>query len=400
MSGFNIAPFFQFVKSVVTGQECHPETGKALFFVRSDKRFSPRCHQCGKVCKSVHSYHVRFVRDLKFANVKVWLKFSFRKLRCSVCGIKIEASEFVDPYFRITTRLARYIIHLCSIMTVHEVADHLDLDWKTVKGIEKVYLKEAYSYTDYRDLNIIAIEEIALKKGHRYLTVVIDWESGRIVWMGEGRSQETLDEFFRKMPKQARANILAVAMDMWQPYRKSVEQWCPQAVIVFDGFHVIAEFNRVIDKVRNEEYRKAADDDKQIFKGLKYLLTMNKDRLSDDRRVKLAVALDLNQNLSKIYVLKDYLKFIWKCTSEDKAGWLLDYWCELAYESLIEAVIKFAEKLQRHKQRIINHCRFPIDTGTLEGMNNTLKVLKRKHYGFHDTEYYILKAKATFNGCN
>ena len=90
MSGFNITPFFQFVKSVITGQEVHAETGNALFFVRSDIRFNPVCHKCGKVSKSVHSYHSRFVRDLNFVNVKVWLKFRFRKFRCTACGIRIE----------------------------------------------------------------------------------------------------------------------------------------------------------------------------------------------------------------------------------------------------------------------------------------------------------------------
>ena len=198
MSGFNIIPFFQFVKSVITGQEIHPETGKTLFFVRSDKRFNPCCHKCGKVSKSVHSYHARFVRDLNFANVKVWLKFSFRKIRCPDCGTRIEDLEFVDPYFRVTVRLARYIVNLCSMMTVKEVANHLGLDWKTVKEIEHAYLKEAFSHTDYKGLNIIAIDEIALKKRHKYLTVIIDWETGRIVWMGEGRSKAVLDTFFRK----------------------------------------------------------------------------------------------------------------------------------------------------------------------------------------------------------
>ncbi len=285
-------------------------------------------------------------------------------------------------------------------MTVKDVADHLGLDWKTVKAIDKAYLKEAFSKTDYENLRIIAIDEIAIRKKHIYLTVVIDYETGRIVWMGKGRSKAVLDRFFRHMPQLARLRFFAVAMDMWKPYIDSVTQWCPRTAIVFDGFHVIAAFNRVIDQVRNQEYRKVKGKDKLIFKGLKYLLTMNKDRLSIAGGMKLAVALDLNQNLSKLYVLKDYLKFIWKCRHQNNANWLLDYWCELAEETQLEPVIKFAEKLKRHREGIINHCRYPISTGKLEGINNSLKVLKRKHYGFHDTEYYILKAKSIFNGCN
>ena len=276
----------------------------------------------------------------------------------------------------------------------------MTLDWKTVKGIDKVYLKEAFAGTDYENLHIIAIDEIAIRKGHSYLTVVIDWETGRIVWMGEGRSKASIDKFFQQMPAEARSNIQAAAMDMWQPYIQAVSEWCPNAEIVFDGFHVIAAFNRVIDQVRGEEYRKAVGEDRLIFKGLKYLLTMNKEKLSSAERMKLAIALDLNQNLSKIYVLKDYLRFIWRCYKEETASWLLDYWCQLAYESNIPQVMKFADMLISHRQGILNHCRHTIHTGKIEGINNSLKVLKRKHYGFHDTEYYILKAKSIFNGCN
>jgi transposase len=127
---------------------------------------------------------------------------------------------------------------------------------------------------------------------------------------------------------------------------------------------------------------------------------MNKDRLSLAGRLKLAVALDLNLNPSKIYNLKDYMKLIWKCANEDNANWLMDYWCKLAHKSELEPVIKFAGILQRHRQGIISHCAYPIDNGKLEGMDNALKVLKKKHYGFRDTQCFILKVKLIFNGCN
>jgi len=168
--------------------------------------------------------------------------------------------------------MAQYIVHLCAIMTVEDVAEHLGLEWKTVKEIDKAYLKEAFSETNYENLHILAIDEIAIRKGHSYLTVVIDWETGRIVWMGEGRSKATIDKFFPQMPENVRCAIAAAAMDMWQPYIKAVSQWCPNAVIIFEGFHVISAFNRVIDQVRNEEYRQAEKKDKVVLKGLKYLL--------------------------------------------------------------------------------------------------------------------------------
>ena len=127
---------------------------------------------------------------------------------------------------------------------------------------------------------------------------------------------------------------------------------------------------------------------------------MNSTNLSFEGKLKLFQALKLNQNLSKIYILKDYLKLLWQFRSEDKASWFLDYWCQLAIESGLEPVIKFAQMLQNHREGIINHCHYQISTSKLEGINNTLKTLKRQHYGFHDTEYYIMKAKSLFDGCN
>lgn len=400
MSGLNINLFFQFSNSVVYAQEIPPEGKDALFFVRPNKRYRPVCHQCGESVSAVHSYHWRIVRDMNIAQHKVYLKCHYRKLRCPTCGFPLEKLDYVDPYLRVTTRLAQYIVSLCEHLTVKKVAEHLGLDWKTVKEIDKAYLKEKFGETDYKDLHIIAIDEIAIRKGHSYLTVVIDWETGRIVWMGEGRSKATIDKFFQQMPESARHTLWAVAMDMWKPYIDAVSQWCPEAKIVFDFFHVVAAFNRVIDQVRNDEYKNAQKEHRKAIKGTKYLLTMNSARLSFEGKLKLFQALELNQNLSKIYILKDYLKLLWQFRSEDKASWFLDYWCQLAIESGLQPVIKFAQMLQNHRQGILNHCYYQINTSKLEGINNSLKVLKRTHYGFHDLEYYILKAKSLSKNCN
>jgi transposase len=151
----------------------------------------------------------------------------YRKLYCPICrGIITEDLELFDPYIRVTRRLAYYVYQLCQVMTVTEVANHLGLDWKTVKTIDKKFLEQRYGQPDLNGLRILAVDEIAVRRGHRYLTVVIDYLTGRVVFVGNDRKADTLIRFFDQMkPKQRRA-IEAVAMDMWDPFIKAVKKNC------------------------------------------------------------------------------------------------------------------------------------------------------------------------------
>ena len=129
--------------------------------------------------------------------------------------------------------------------------------WKTVKNIDKHYLEQDYGQPDLNGLRVLAVDEIAIKKGHNYLTVVLDFLTGRVVFVGKDRKAKTLKRFFNQLSICQRKKIEAVAMDMWDPFIKAVKDKLPNAKIVFDLFHVVASFSRVIDIVRNREHRKA-----------------------------------------------------------------------------------------------------------------------------------------------
>ena len=172
----------------------------------------------------------------------------------------------------------------------------------------------------------------------------------------------------------------------------------PQAKIVFDLFHVVAGFNRVIDKVRNSEYREASKEDKAVYKGAKYLLLRNRENLkTQEQRQHLKELLALNENINTVMILKEKLKHIWTYRSRVWAGKALDSWCSLARTVNQSAVNDFANMLERHRDGILNHCEYPIHTGKLEGVNNKIKVIKRKAYGFHDLRYFTLKIYQAFS---
>ncbi len=171
----------------------------------------------------------------------------------------------------------------------------------------------------------------------------------------------------------------------------------PQAQIVFDLFHVVANFNRVIDKVRNSEYRKASEEDKAVYKGTKFLLLKNRRNLnSQEQRQHLKALLALNETISTVMILKETLKHIWTYRSRAWAAKSLDSWCSLARSINHPSVNAFANMLERHRYGILNHCDYPIHTGKLEGVNNKIKVIKRKAYGFHDLHYFTLKIYQAF----
>lgn len=402
MSSPSIAAYFPFARVKVVHQTVHLETqpAGALIGLQPDLRFRPLCRDCGTPA-TVHARGLRrIVRDLNIGPAQTFLQIEHRRVWCSQCQrARVEQLDFVDIHKRVTQRLARYVYDLCKVMTIQDVARHLDLNPKTVKAIDKHFLDEEFGRTDCDGLRIIAIDEIAVRKGHNYMTVVLDYETGRVVWMGEGRSKETLDAFFASMSEEQKQAVEAVAMDMWEAYVNRVQHHCPEAKIVFDLFHLVKAFGDVIDEVRREEVRNAVTkEDRLYIKGSRYLLLKNRQNLKPTQRVRLRELLGANERLSAVYQLKDQLKMIYRYKRRRWAKKALDQWCALAEEVDHPDMRRFIGRLRFFEEGILNHSDYPIGTSPLEGVNNKIKVIKRKAYGFHDQHYFALKVKQALPG--
>ncbi len=206
-----------------------------------------------------------------------------------------------------------------------------------------------------------------------------------------------MKRFFSGMSREQRQQLKAVVMDMWDPYIVAVQTKVPHVKIVFDLFHVVSQFNRIIDKVRNSEYRKASKANKEVFKGTKYLLLKNRANIRRPKdRQHLEELLQLNKVINTVLILKDKLKHIWIYQSRTWANKAIDEWCALAQAVDNPEVTKFVKTLCRYRYGILNHCDYPIHNGRLEGVNNKIKVIKRKAYGFHDLRYFSLKIIQAF----
>jgi transposase len=396
MSGLSITKYFPFTRVKVIKQNVHhKEASSALIYIQPDMRYNPLCHKCGKQAATVHSKnHIRLIRDLNMANAQVFLQISYRKIWCNTCnGVRVEKLSFADAGQHVTNRLARYIHELCKMLTVKDVAEHLGIDPKTVKDIDKSFLEQTFGQDNFDNLRVLMIDEIAVHKGHSYMTVVADYFTGRVIWMGHNRNKQTLDTFFGNLNDGQKRAIEAVAMDMWEPYINRVRHYCPKAKIVFDFFHVVQGFGKVIDHVRRTEYLRAKGKHREILKGSRYLLLKNEENLNDEQQSRLNRLLEFNRTLSLIYILKDQLKLLYYYSDPMRVKKALYGWCMMAEQIEHHTVRAFAKRLRYFAYGIINHAEYPIGTSMLEGINNKIKVIKRKAYGFYDDQYFILKVK-------
>jgi transposase len=356
---------------------------------------TPRAQLCCPSCKNpqirLYGTTTRVVRDLSVSNRVVYLKIPQNKIYCSRCGVRTERISFLDTYARHTRRFERFVHTLCRHMTVSDVARVLALSWHEVKHIDKKYLEKQYRIPPWRRLRFLGVDEVAVRTGHRYLTVVVNLCTGQVVYVGKDRKQATLDRFLARIGPHRRHRIKAVAMDLWRPYAAAVGSFLPNAKIVYDKFHLLAAFSRVIDRIRRKEFLNASQKDKGVIKGSRYLLLKNKSSLSGAQQARLAQLLCLNVALNTTYILKDELSLLWNCPDKDAAEKHLLSWIEKATSTAIPALKSFAKTLEKHRQGILNYFDIPITTAQVEGINNKIKVLKRKAYGFMDLVYFSLK---------
>jgi transposase len=359
------------------------------------------CSGCGDAVFLVHDVQIRQVLDLPMLEYRTVVMVPRRRVHCHSCGPKLEALEWLEPYARVTNRFAESIARLCDQLPIKLVADHYDLHWGTVKSIHLEYLTTKLGPPDVSGVSVIAMDEFAIQKGHRYATVVVDALTKRVLWVGRGRSRADIRPFFDLLGISGCLAIKAAVMDMNGAYDLEVRLHCPQAEIVYDQFHVVAKYAReVIDRVRvNEANRLRADKPaRKLVKTAKWILLRNRENLKGDEPIRLAELLRANRALSKAYILKDDLKQLWDFTHEPEAQTFWNHWYRRASSSGVDALKAFARKLKPYLPGLLAHCRWPLNTSFLEGMNNRIKVIKRMAYGYRDDAYFFLRIRAAFPG--
>jgi len=378
-----------------------PTESTLQVILEPDPQVLPRCRCCGEPCALTHDRHWRRVRDRDLLDRHLTLELPIRRVECLACGHKgVERLEWLSPHQRITRRLAAWVEALAQLLPIRHVCQLTGLHWHTVKSIDKRRLADRHGGFDASGVTRLVMDEFALHKGHRYATVVMDAESQRVLWVGEGNSRAAIRPFFEQLGGQCR-HIEAVAMDMNTAFDLEVRQHCPRAEVVYDLFHVVARFGRdVVDRVRIDQANALRHDRpaRRVIKRSRWLLLRHRDNLSTDQEARLEELLGANRPLATVYLLKTLLREIWYAPSVWEGYRRWRYWYRLCQESDLPAAVRFAKRLKAYLRGILASAKYRLHTSVLEGVNNKIKVIKRMAYGFRDTEYFFLKIKDAFPG--
>lgn len=278
-------------------------------------------------------------------------------------------------------------------MSLQDVARFTHLGWDTVKRIVKADLARRFEDVPLEGVRRIGVDENYLGKKAKYVTLVVDLESGRVLWVGKGRGKEALEGFWGRL-RRSGAKIEAVACDMSGAYWSAINEHLPAAALVFDRFHIIKLANEKIDEIRRGLQRTLEMTGQKFIKGTRYLLLYGRENLPPDKLPKLEEALAYNEPLSKAYYLKEELRQLWNQPGKEAAQKYLQEWILKAYATAISPLKQLANTMLTHARQILSYFDHPITSGIMEGINNKIGRLTRMAYGYRDVDFLHLRIYA------
>jgi len=374
--------------AILESTEVLPE--KVVFQARIHKN-KEKCSCCGSSKVQHKELKKRTFRMCNLGEKKAYLEIIVYKLLCLACGKKAWMQlSFSMGKYPLTKSFVNYLVSLIGISTILHVARLCNLQWKTLKNIDKENLKKRPKQFSFKKLRYISIDEIAIKKGHHYMTIISDISTGQIIYAVEGRKEEILSDFLQKLKLRAK-RLNGIAMDMSAGYSAAVKKHLPHVAIVFDRFHVTKVLTKAVDEVRKAEWKNCQEQGVNLIKGKRFLLLRNFDNLDDSEKTVIGTLLKINQPLSIAYTMKEQFRMFWELSTREEAALFLINWLVEVLGTNIKPLVKAAKTLIRHAGGLLNYFNHRIDNGKAEGINNKIKVMKRQSYGCRDIEYFTLK---------
>jgi transposase len=352
------------------------------------------CSGCGRKLDDAHEVSEREVRDLPCMEFRTTVVVELYRVCCPACGIKMEKVPQLPSKAPFSKRFEDAVGQACESAAARQVALRFDLPASTVRAIDLRYLERWAAARRKPALAQMGVDEIYLGKKQKFITVVSNLDSGEPVWFGRERKKDTLDEFFQKeLSAVQRMRITAACVDMWEPFRLSIEQWAPNCRIVYDKFHVMQHANKAIDEVRRAEFFRKGKHLRELIKGKRWLLLSRWANLSECKRQELNQLFALNRKVFKAYILKESLDRLWTYHYE---GAMLNYlkrWMDQLRWQRLDPFRKLARMLLDHLDGILNYCRTKVPLGVVEAVNGNIKALLRRGRGYKNLRYLLLKAQ-------
>ena len=354
----------------------------------------PRCHE---VTTSLHDSEERSVRHLDIWGKVTFIHFPSRRFDCRRCRKPFtEGLSWLEGDRRESTAFELRIYEACKHTDQAAVAEQEHLHPETVKGIFKRWAKRAEKQRQRWLVRCLGVDEISLRKGHQQFALVLsDLERHCVIAILPERSQEAFENWLDGLSEAERRAIRVVAMDMWGPYRGVVHNKLSHAQIVADRFHVTKQLNDALAKIRRGLQAKADPAAYEILKGTRWILVKKRAELKPEEEAKLQAALEAFPELRKAYLLKEQFRTISdKIRDRRRAERFLRAWLWEAQASGISQLVKFAKTLQHWWDEFLNYFNEGITSGTVEGLNNAIRAIIRRAFGYHVFENFRLQVMA------
>jgi len=350
-----------------------------------------RCGVCRQRCRKVHSVRKeREWRDLSMRKLPLKLRYRPRRVECPRCGLRVEDVPWAEPWARVTAALSNAVARLARELSWQGTARQYGLNWKSVATIVKRAVQYGLKNRARPAVHAIGIDEVSRRKGQVYLTVVYDLERRVLLWVGEDRTEEAVKKFFTEEMGPRRCHTLqVVCMDMWAAYANLVRQHARNAQILFDRFHIVKHLNEAVDEVRRAEMQRLTKKEKVLFKRSRWLLLKNPWNLNGDQKERLSTLVRWNTPIVRAYYLKEALQLFWEYRQPARAEALLQKWMSSAMQSRLEPFKKFARMLRSHLDGILPWTNLRLSNGAVEGMNNKIKSISHRSFGFRSAKNFI-----------
>jgi transposase len=352
------------------------------------------CSGCGRKFTEIYDTSERPVRDLPWSAFSATVFVEVYRVKCPDCGVKREKVPLLPSKAPFSQRFEDAVGLACEMASARQVARQFGLAASTVRAIDLRYLERWNAARRKPALRQMGVDEIYLGKKEKFLSVVCNLETGEPLWFGRERKKETLDEFFQsELSTKQRRGIQAACVDMWKPYRLSIEQWAPNCRIIYDKFHIMQHANAAIDEVRRAEFFRKGAGMRGVVKGKRWLLLSRWVNLDTGKKRQLNRLFALNRRLLKAYLLKESLDRLWAYHYEGAMLRYLQSWIDQLRWQRLRPFENLAHMLLDHLEGILNYCRIKVSMGVVEAVNGNIKSLLRRGRGYKNLRYLLLKAQ-------
>lgn len=350
----------------------------------------PYCSSCERRVRSVHDrYEGRRWRHLDLGALRVWLRYTIRRVDCPRCGVVVELVPWAENQSWFTYEFEEQVAYLAQRADKTTLSTLMRIGWRTVGAIIARVLPRHRNADPLEGLTHIGIDELSYRRHHEYVTVIVDHVRGGVVWAHPGKNAETLNLFFAELGKERCAQLEAVTLDMSAAYLKAVTEASPEARVIFDRFHVQRLAHDALDEVRREEVREADPEDREALKKTRFALHKNPWNLSTLEAAKVAQVQKVNRRLYRAYLLKETLAAILDGRQINVARLKLLEWIDWAARSRLRPFKKLAGTVRRHLEGILAYVATGLSNGRTEGLNGKIRTITRRSFGFHSARSLI-----------